>query len=92
MKTKDGIEYLLHIGIDTVKLDGKGFEAAAKQGDHVKAGQPLMRFDMELIREAGFLLETPVLISNYGNYQSVEAVVKADDAVEYQEPLLRIVK
>lgn len=51
-----------------------------------------MRFDMELIREAGFLLETPVLISNYGNYQSVEAVVKADDAVEYQKPLLRIVK
>lgn len=88
----EGTEILIHIGLDTVQLDGKGFEAAAKQGDHVKAGQPLMRFDMELIREAGFLLETPVLISNYGNYQSVEAVVKADDVVEYKEPLLRIVK
>lgn len=88
----EGTEILIHIGLDTVQLDGKGFEAAAKQGDHVKAGQPLMRFDMELIREAGFLLETPVLISNYGNYQSVDAIVKADDAVEYQEPILRIVK
>lgn len=86
----DGTEVLIHIGLDTVQLDGKGFEAVASQGDHVKAGQELMRFDMELITAAGYLLETPVLISNYGNYKSVET--EAEGRVEFQAPLLRITK
>lgn len=86
----DGTEVLIHIGLDTVQLDGKGFEAVASQGDHVKAGQELMRFDMELITAAGYLLETPVLISNYGNYKSVET--EAEGRVEFKAPLLRITK
>lgn len=51
LKTEDGIEYLLHIGIDTVKLDGKGFEVYVKDGDPVKKGDKLMSFDLQYIKE-----------------------------------------
>ncbi len=51
LKTKDGVEFLLHIGIDTVKLDGKGFEVFVKDGDSVKRGDKLMEFDLQYIRE-----------------------------------------
>ena len=50
LKTGDGMEYLLHIGVDTVKLDGKGFETFVKDGQKVKKGQKLMEFDLEYIR------------------------------------------
>lgn len=51
LKTEDGVEYLLHIGIDTVKLDGKGFEVYVKDGDLVKKGDKLMSFDLQYIKE-----------------------------------------
>lgn len=50
-KTEDGIEFLLHIGIDTVKLDGRGFKVFVKDGDQVKRGDKLMEFDLQYIRE-----------------------------------------
>ncbi len=51
LKTADGIEFMLHIGVDTVKLEGKGFEPLVKDGDHVKRGESLMRFDLDYVRE-----------------------------------------
>ncbi len=51
LKTADGIEYLLHIGVDTVKLDGKGFEVFVKDGDEIKRGDKLMEFDLQYIKE-----------------------------------------
>lgn len=51
LKTEDGVEFLLHIGIDTVKLDGNGFEVFVKDGDSVKRGDKLMEFDLQYIRE-----------------------------------------
>lgn len=51
MRTEDGIEYLLHVGIDTVKLQGKGFEIFVKDGDFVKKGDRLMKFDLKYVRE-----------------------------------------
>ena len=50
LKTGDGMEYLLHIGVDTVKLDGKGFETFVTDGQKVKKGQKLMEFDLEYIK------------------------------------------
>lgn len=50
LKTEDGMEYLLHIGVDTVKLDGKGFEAFVSDGQKVKKGQKLMEFDLEYVK------------------------------------------
>lgn len=64
MTTESGTELLMHVGMDTVQLDGKGFKPLAAVGDQVKKGQKLLEFDMELIAEAGYSLVTPVLITN----------------------------
>lgn len=60
-----GVEILIHIGIDTVQLQGEGFEAKIKQGDKVKVGQLMMEVDLEKIKSKGFSTETPVLVTNY---------------------------
>lgn len=64
IQTEDGMELLLHIGIDTVELEGKGFQAAVKQGDTVKAGELLVTFDVAAIEAAGYKATTMVLVSN----------------------------
>ncbi len=64
MTTDSGIELLMHVGMDTVQLDGKGFHPLAAVGDKVKKGQKLLEFDMQLIKEAGYSLVTPVLVTN----------------------------
>lgn len=64
MKTADGMEVLLHIGIDTVQLEGDGFKAVVKQGDHVKAGELLVEFDCAKITEKGYQTITMVLVPN----------------------------
>lgn len=61
ISTKDGIECIVHIGIDTVELNGEGFTTLIKQGDKVKAGQPIVRFDKELIEGKGYNLVTMVV-------------------------------
>ncbi|MCD1276328.1 PTS system trehalose-specific EIIBC component [Streptococcus sinensis] len=60
----EGVEMLMHIGMDTVGLDGKGFEAHIAQGDHVAIGQKLISFNMDVIKAAGLVTETPVIITN----------------------------
>ena len=60
----EGVEMLMHIGMDTVGLDGKGFEAHIEQGDHVTIGQKLISFDMDVLKAAGLVTETPVIITN----------------------------
>ena len=60
----EGVEMLMHIGMDTVGLDGKSFEAHIEQGDHVAIGQKLISFDMDVIKAAGLVTETPVIIIN----------------------------
>ena len=62
--SEEGVEMLMHIGMDTVSLDGKGFEAHVEQGDKVVVGQQLISFDMDVIKEAGLVTETPVIITN----------------------------
>ncbi|VPP32926.1 trehalose PTS system, IIABC components [Streptococcus pneumoniae] len=64
----EGVELLIHIGMDTVGLDGKGFESLVVQGDHVIVGQQLIRFDMDVIKAAGLVTETPVIITNQDAY------------------------
>lgn len=70
----DGVEILMHIGMDTVNLDGKGFEAHVTQGDHVKAGDKLISFDISAIKEAGYPVETPVIVTNQDTYLPTEMV------------------
>jgi PTS system sucrose-specific IIC component len=64
LETSGGLELLIHIGIDTVKLNGKGFTPLVREGDSVKAGTPLCKVDFEAIKSAGYKTWTPVIITN----------------------------
>lgn len=75
---ENGVEILIHIGLDTVELKGKHFTAHIKQGDPVKKGQLLMEFDMDAIRAAGYDVVTPVIISNTDQYLDVLASAEGD--------------
>ncbi|MBZ2132118.1 PTS system trehalose-specific EIIBC component [Streptococcus gordonii] len=65
-----GVEMLMHIGMDTVNLEGKGFTAHVSQGDRVKVGDKLISFDIDVIKDAGYVTETPVIIINQDQYQA----------------------
>ena len=62
-RTEDGLELLIHVGVNTVELNGKHFQAFRESGDKVKAGEKLLEFDMKAIKEAGYDLTTAVLVS-----------------------------
>ena len=82
----NGCEVLIHIGMDTVKLEGKYFEAKVKQGEHVKAGQLLITFDLDEIKKEGFCMQTPVIVTNVADYADV--VPMHEGEVKYTEKLL----
>ncbi|WP_159625469.1 glucose PTS transporter subunit IIA [Actinomyces sp. zg296] len=84
----NGVELLIHVGIDTVNLEGKGFDVKVKQGDRVTAGQELVRVDRAVVEEAGYSLTTPVLVTNTAKFASVELV--ASGGIERGAALLRI--
>lgn len=72
--TDEGVELLLHIGINTVELKGQHFQAHVQVGQKVKKGDLLISFDQEAIRAAGYLLTTPMIVCNTDNYQSVAPI------------------
>lgn len=74
----NGLEILIHVGIDTVNLEGKGFDVKVAKGDRVKAGQTLVVVDRAVIEEAGYKLVTPVLVTNYMNFAEVEVIASGD--------------
>lgn len=66
--TDEGVELIVHLGLDTIEMRGAGFERLATEGERVEAGQPIMRFDLDKIREAGYDPVTPVVITNADEY------------------------
>lgn len=88
LATDDGAELLIHVGMDTVELDGKGFTAHVVQGSKVKKGQLLLSFDMEAIQEAGYSVVTPIIVTNSADYQAVE--VLAEGQIDLGQNLLDI--
>ncbi|PLC37140.1 PTS beta-glucoside transporter subunit IIABC [Klebsiella aerogenes] len=86
--SNSGIELLIHVGIDTVKLDGVPFTAHVKEGDKVQAGDLLLEFDRQAILDAGYDLATPIIISNSDDYRSVEIV--STSVVDAGQPLLSV--
>ena len=81
METDEGAELLIHIGLDTVQLEGKGFEAVIHQGDRVKKGQLMVKFDMNFIKAQGYCLETPVIVVNTDDYLEVAGSMEQNVAV-----------
>jgi len=71
LTTENGTEILIHIGMDTVQLEGKGFTSHVKQGDKVTAGQLLLEFDIAYIQQAGYDIITPIIVTNTKDYMDV---------------------
>ena len=88
MTTVDGAELLMHIGIDTVKLGGKHFTYLVNEGDKVKKGQPLIRFELEAIKAEGYPVTTPLIVCNTDDYAAVAA--KASGTVKQGDALLEL--
>jgi PTS system sucrose-specific IIC component len=87
LQLPSGAEVLIHVGINTVELDGEGFMAHVGEGDAVKRGQVLLTFDTALIESKGYKTVTPVIVTNSDDYDAVEPL--AQGAVEELQPLLR---
>ena len=88
IKTPEGAEVLLHVGLDSVALQGEGFRCMAKKGDEVRAGQPLIAFDRALMAERGLDATVMVTVSNSDAFAPVE-VVAGGEIVEAGEAVLR---
>lgn len=88
LKRDDGLEVMIHIGMDTVELNGKFFEANVKQGAQVKRGDLLISFDISGIKEAGYDTTTPVLVTNADDYSSIRTENKTN--VSRNEALLYV--
>jgi PTS system beta-glucosides-specific IIC component len=85
----EGAEILIHIGINTVQLEGKYFSPVVKQGDRVNKGDLLVNFDIEKIKEAGYPVTTPIIITNTDRY--IDIIDTNKEAVQEKEALLTLV-
>lgn len=88
--TMEGVDILIHIGMDTVELNGRCFTPLVKQGEDIRKGQEILHFDIEEIRKEGYELTTPVIVTNMDKFQSMnvakEKEVTAGDAVMWVGP------
>lgn len=88
LESTDGVEVLIHVGMDTVSMNGKGFTVYVKTGDKIQCGQKLMSFSKKAIAEAGFKDTAAVIITNTDDYSSVELLKTG--AVTANEKLIQI--
>lgn len=88
IRSKNGAEVLIHIGIDTVRLEGQYFEAKVKQGDYVQVGQELIQFDLEAIKAAGYETQSIVVVTNTNEYYDV--VSTSPQSVSFSNALLSL--
>lgn len=88
LKAKD-VEILVHIGMDTVELNGEGFKGFVNEGDHVKKGQKLIEFDIDYIKSQGKEATTPIVITNMDAVKSLNKS-EAKDIVANQDIALKI--
>ncbi|MFG6115801.1 beta-glucoside-specific PTS transporter subunit IIABC [Halobacillus sp. MO56] len=90
LRSKTGVELLIHIGLDTVKLEGKPFTLHVKEGDEFNKGDRLVHFDAKLIENEGLSAITPVIITNAGDYE--EVIIEEAAAFTSNEKVLTVVK
>ncbi|MHB9951447.1 glucose PTS transporter subunit IIA [Ligilactobacillus murinus] len=84
----EGIELLIHVGMDTVELEGVGFECFVNENEHVKAGDLLLKADLKKIKAAGFSVTTPIVVTNTKEYSAVEVISSTE--VTKGHPLITI--
>ena len=84
----NGAEVLIHVGMNTVELKGKGFEMLVKEDQKIKQGDLLMKFDMDVIKGAGLPTVTPVVVNNADEYASFDVVVAPGSEVKVGDKLI----
>jgi PTS system sucrose-specific IIC component len=90
LSNEDGLEILIHVGINTVELDGKGYTAHVAEGDKVSCGDLLLTVDLDAIRKAGYDTTTPVIVTNSDDYSEVNALKVGDASVS--EAVIKVSK
>ena len=88
LKSEDGVELLIHVGMDTVQMDGKGFDVKVKSNEKVKAGELLLEFDKEAIQKAGYSLITPVVITNSFEFEQKQLCL--DQEISYGKSIINL--
>lgn len=88
LSTNDGVEILIHIGIDTVQLNGKHYITHVKNGDVIKTGDLLVEFDIEKIKEEGYRVTTPIIVTNTDKFSDV--ILEASGEIKPQDEFLKI--
>jgi len=90
IQADNAAEIIIHVGLDTVALNGQYYQSHVKDGDQIKKGDLLLTFDLDKIIEGGYDVITPVIVTNPTNYQNVEAVEK--QVAECGDLLINLVK
>ncbi len=88
LESDEGVEILIHIGIDTVNLKGEGYTVHVAAGDYVEIGDKLIDFDIDFIKKSGYKVTTPIVITNTANYKKVEAI--AEGTVDIGDPIVSV--
>ena len=91
LRSDSGVEILIHIGMDTVQLNGRGFSTKVSVGDHVQKGQVLIEFEQDLIQSEGYSLVTPVLVTNWENFADI-SIVDSSQVVEFGHKIISVRK
>lgn len=86
--TDEGIQLMIHVGLDTVELDGEHFKAFVKKGEKVKKNQKLLEFDIDAIKKKGYVMETPVIITNPDDYKEISII--CEDEIQRGDTLLTV--
>lgn len=89
LQSEDGVEMLIHIGIDTVKLKGKGFELLVEAGQEVVQGQLLIQFDLQVLTTLGYDTTTPIVITNSDDY--LDVIATSSTRVSSGDPLMTLI-
>lgn len=89
LRSEMGVELLIHVGLDTVNLEGKYFTPYKKQGDSIKSGDVILEFDLEKIKEAGYELTTPIIVTN--TQQFMDIIAKEKEVVTFNDQVLAII-
>lgn len=87
LRSADGAEVLIHVGLDTVNLNGEHYHALVKAGDKVKPGTPLLKVDLDAVGKAGYDVITPVLVTNTSEFADI--VCNAPGQIEAGQPAAR---
>lgn len=87
-ESKEGLTVLVHIGLDTVNLNGKGFKILVKEGQKVRAGDAIVEFDIDFIKNSGHLLQTPIILPEKDKIASMEITEKRN--ISKGDPLMKV--